>query len=249
MARLNLKACAGDTAKDISIAVDHDSDDDNELPELCTLLRRLEYREKSAVSLGASKTETEVSPQRKQRPLRLAHVNSLLLLPVGRHERASNGDGGLGKGISITRGKLGENAAVAEGTKERIRKEIPSRISLSDSSSPSSFPSSERAENTTDGSSDGLSDFIVDDSASELDEVKVPRIRIPNEWKRTSRWKDGKAGAGSIYSIPNGSHKKLKASPKNSTSGHSIEGAGRFRKELGAGLKVYEAYLSTYLPT
>lgn len=253
MARLNLKARAVDSAKAVSIAVDHhsDDDDDDELPELCRLLRRLDHCEKNAISIsvGGSKPETEVSPQRKQRPLRLAHVNSLLLLPVGRHERAINGDGGLGKDANNTRGRLGESAAVVERTKERIRKKISSRISLSDSSSPSSFPSSERTENTTDGSSDGLSDFIVDDSASELDEVEVPRIRIPNQWKRTSPWKDGKAGAGSICSIPNGSHQNLKASPKKSISGHSIDGAGRFRKEPRAGLKAYETYLPTHLPT
>lgn len=249
MARLNLKASAGNTTTTV-IAVDNDSDND-ELPDLCTLLQRLSHTENGATSLGARKPETETSPRRKQRPLRLAHVNSLLLLPVRRHERATSGgdnDDDLGNNANKTRPKLGETAVV-EGTKKQMKKEILSQISFSDSSTSSSPSPAERAGNTTDNSSDGLSGFIVDDSASELDEIKVPRIRIPNEWKRTSPWKDGKAGAGSTSSIPNGSHKNLKASPKKSISGHPVGGAGRFRNEPGAGLKVYEVSLPIYLPT
>lgn len=246
MARLNLKASANNTTAAVAIAVDNDSDDDD-LPDLCTLLKRLDHTDNGVNSSAPLKPETEIPPQRKQRPLRLAHVNSLLLLPVGRHERAGDGgDGGFGKDANNRRGRLGESAIVG-GIRERMKEEILSRISLSDSSSLSSSSSSsssaERGENTTDGSSDGLSDFIVNDSASELDEIEVPRIRIPKEWKRTSPWRDRRRGAGSICPIPEENLANWKASPKKSISGHSAEGAGRFLKEPRAGVKVYEAYL------
>lgn len=254
MARLNLRAITSDAtaaiASDVTggIADADDNDDNDELPDLCTLLQRLSHQE-TRPSISKENGENnnhdgqdEKSVKRKQRPLRLAHVNSLLLLPVGRYGSADT-DGGrrFGKEINDRRGDLGENTFAGE-IKERMRNKIPARISISSSSA-----SSERGGNITEGSSDDLSDFIVDDSASELDEDEVPRIRIPKEWKRTSPWKDGRAGAGGICSIPDGNHTKLKASPKKSISGHSVGGAGNFLKEAGAGLKLYETYVRNYL--
>ena len=261
MARLNLKVFASDIITPASAvggaAADYnENDEDDELPDLCTLLQRLRHTENDdTISSEAQKSETEVvSPKRKQRPLKLAHVNSLLLLPVGRREKAAaaaaeatpGGGGGLGRETNNKRRGGMEEKAVAGRIRERIKKEIPSRISISDSSS-SSSSSSELEENSTEDSSDGLSDFIVDDSASELDEVELPRIRIPKDWKRKSAWKNGRAGEGGICPIPDGTLADWnEASPTKSILGRSVGGAGNFLKEPGAGLKMYESYL--YLP-
>ena len=267
---------------------DNDEDDD-ELPDLCTLLRRqrLGHHNENAddaifSEIQAHKPETEMEgegegegeggspkPKRKikQRPLRLAHVNSLLLLPVGRREKVAAGaivasvpGDGLGKETNSTNNKNRrggmEEKAIAGRIRERVKKEIPARISITDSttssSSSSSSSSSEHEQNIiTEDSSDGLSDFIVDDSASELDEVELPRIRIriPKEWRKPrSPWKNGRAGEEGICPIPDGTLADRKeVSPTKSISGRSLGGgAGDFLKEPGAGLKMYETYL--YLP-
>lgn len=184
--------------------------------------------------------QEEKSPKRRQqRPLRPAHVNSVLLLPVERYE----GAGADKRETSNRRGGLGKNG-VAEVEKERIRKRVPSRISISSSSSSSSISSlseEKGGEETTEDSSEHMSDFIVNDSASEFDEVEVPRIRIPKEKKRTSLWKDGRADARGIRLIPDGSFPDRKASPTKSISGQSTRGAGRrIYVEPGADLKLYE---------
>lgn len=189
--------------------------------------------------------EEEKSVERKQlRPLRLAHVNSLLLLPMGRCLGAdvggSGGDDVDEKERSNRIGGLRGNG-VAKGIRDRVEKGVPSRISISSLSE-------ERGEEATDGSSDDLSDFIVNDSASEFDEAEVPRIRIPKELKHASSWKDGRAGVGGICPIPDSNLPKLKISPTKSISGLSLGGIGRhIHAEPRASLKLYEIYLPNYL--
>ena len=298
MARLNFQAFASDTAT----AIADDDEDNDELPDLYTLLQRLSHHHKqshteaSVISSGFKKVETgneeyqeaavvetadvfhenrvgktakamqksqrgyfvggetnkennnreqvEISAKRKpQRPLRLAHVNSLLLLPVGRRDGAGiAGFGGVDeKDTSNKTGGLRGNG-ISKGTRERMRNDVLTRVSVSSSSSSSS--ESEKEGEITEGSSDHLSDFVVDDSASEFDEIKLPRIRIPKEWKHTSPRKDGRAGAGGICPIPDGNLANWRASPTKSISGQPVGGAGRhIYAEPGQGLKLYEAYL------
>lgn len=209
-----------------------DSDDDD-LPELCTLLRRLGQHEDVSLSKAATKNDgsnvvsadenqvatprirkkyfeidsgnteaTEPSSHnrnsaRKQRPLRLAHVNSLLL-PISRNEvlREENRDDGL------------ENAARASSPTPTRRKAPSSRIEQP--STP--YSSGDDTSRVEEGSSfDDMSDFIVDDSASDCEEIPA---WIPKASKLKSR-KDERADAGENRSVPEGNRVDWKSPTKS----------------------------------
>lgn len=254
MARLNTKVFNSD-------------DEDEDLPELCTLLQRLGHCEESSKSTLAKVGEEErggnqaviadgndgggkpyswgkradgksdhassqdispaVSP-RKQRPLRLTHVNSLLL-PISKTQTFQKDN---------DQDRLGNTAH----SKSPTRRLVP-RSRLEPFSTPPSSGSDAEEE-----FSDGLSDFIVNDSASECEEEPA---RKQNAWKDESRKdeKDERTGVPRIYVGPKGNEIDWTI-PKKPGSGRTMQVAGKsLYKVCEEPLQLYECIRTEKLLT
>ena len=129
---------------------------------------------KKSVALSPERVVTATSNDkqaRKQTPLRLAHVNSLLLPPVNEYLR-------LPKKVDLDLEERPERSQIRSSPRKAAKQKYNYAAFVSDLED--ALPSTDE-----DDSSDDLSDFIVADSASE-DELRRPRS-IRNDVQRTPR--------------------------------------------------------------
>ena len=182
---------------------------------------------------------------KRQQPLGPAHFNSLLLpIPIARNEGFQRADGD----------RLASTAAPNSPRRRRLvpRYQLERLSTSSSSSSSSSSPSASSASSSCspskggaavedeEESSDGLSDFIVNDSASEDEELKkgwAPRI------SKHKSGKNGRSDAEEIYA-PQDSNQAGRGPLAMPGSGQSVGGASRYLdEEPEATLKRYESII------
>ena len=188
----------------LNLIVESDDDDNDEFPDVSVLLANnnpsgkekeilLERIQTLTKKKDDGKVMTALESRRRQRPLKLAHVNSLLLLPMVYKDVRLNGGGGFatdeetsGMGTWDPRGReiQSENRGRVEKVPDKIRKRSSPRKAAQISAARFHVPMDE------DGSSEGnMSDFVVRDSESEVEAVPVrsPRRKAKEGFVRGSK--------------------------------------------------------------
>lgn len=173
---------------------------DDELPDIADLLKEAKASFGSSLQKQDDKSNSSASPgktatNRRQRPLKIAHISSLLLPLSGPIlQRLEEIQGHISTAEKTTEGSTRVLSHDNQKLRSSPRKAVRERV---DYSTYTLVQEDELAPHSDSSSQDYLSDFIVDDSNSDLE---TPPLRSPSKY--TKKIQKGDSSGRATFQAP-----------------------------------------------